>query len=187
MVPSGFRRIAHLCFINQFSKKCHNLASTASDRKVAKIWQYISWFFPKKYVFQNIKIMLNSRIWMTLKSSAVIFQVLEPLQAYCPQWPLQPLWPHWPLQPYFIKGHPDHDGWIISGIEIIKTGPFLWSEPSKIYFLLISDTLAVGIYWGQLMLLFWKLVDKTQMSKPPKATRHHSSSKFSILLPLRAI
>ena len=37
------------------------------------------------------------------------------------------------------------------------------------------------------MLLFCKVVDKTQMSKPPEATRHPNSRKLSILLPLRAI
>ena len=57
----------------------------------------------KSMFFQNIKIKLNSRTWMTLKSSVVIFQTLEPLQ---PQWPLQPQqppWPQWPLQPHFVK------------------------------------------------------------------------------------
>ena len=33
----------------------------------------------------------------------------------------------------------------------------------------------------------WRLVDETQMSEPPKATRNPTSSKFSVLLPLRAI
>ena len=51
------------------------------------------------FFFQNIKIKLNSRTWMALKSSAVIFQALEPLQ---PQWPPQPPWPQWTLQPHFI-------------------------------------------------------------------------------------
>ena len=37
------------------------------------------------------------------------------------------------------------------------------------------------------MLLFWKLVDETQMSKPPEHTRHHDSRKLLILLPLKAI
>ena len=37
------------------------------------------------------------------------------------------------------------------------------------------------------MLLFWKLVEENQMSQPPEATRNHNSSKFSIVLPLRAI
>ena len=39
---------------------------------------------PKTFSFQNIQIKLNLMTWMTLKSSAVIFQALEPLQ---PQWP----------------------------------------------------------------------------------------------------
>ena len=34
---------------------------------------------------------------------------------------------------------------------------------------------------------FWKLVDETQMCKPPEATRHHNSIKYLILLPLRAV
>ena len=37
------------------------------------------------------------------------------------------------------------------------------------------------------MLLFWKLVDETQMVKPPEPTSHHNSKKYLILLPLRAI
>ena len=35
---------------------------------------------PQKIFFQNIKIKLNSRTWMTLKSPVVIFQALEHLQ-----------------------------------------------------------------------------------------------------------
>ena len=40
--------------------------------------------------------------------------------------------------------------------------------------------------WGQPMLLFWNLVDATQNSKPPEATKHHNSKNLLILLPLRA-
>ena len=36
------------------------------------------------------------------------------------------------------------------------------------------------------MLLFWKLVHKTQISKPLEATRHHISTKLLVFLPLRA-
>ena len=39
---SGFRRSWHLSFINQFSKKKHRLASTASNKKGAKIQPDIS-------------------------------------------------------------------------------------------------------------------------------------------------
>jgi hypothetical protein len=57
--------------------------------------------------FLNIKMKLNLITWMTLKSSVVIFEALEPL---LPHWSLQPLWPHQHLQPYFIKELPDPDG-----------------------------------------------------------------------------
>ena len=46
---------------------------------------------------------------------------------------------------------------------------------------------SVGGCWGQLILLFWKVVDETQMSKSPEATRHLNSRKILILLLLRAI
>jgi hypothetical protein len=36
------------------------------------------------------------------------------------------------------------------------------------------------------MSFFWKLVDETQISKPPEATRHHDLMKLLIPLPLRA-
>ena len=40
---------------------------------------------PKTFSFQNIKIKLTIMTWMTLKSSIVIFQALEPLQPQQPQ------------------------------------------------------------------------------------------------------
>ena len=91
------------------------------------------------------------------------------------------------LEPYFINWPPDLDGWIIHGTKIIKTGPFLWNGSSKIHSLLISNTFAFGGCWGQWMLFFWKLVDKTQLAKPPEHTRHHDSRQLLILLSLRAI
>ena len=54
-------------------------------------------------------------------------------------------------------------------------------------FILEFSTFFVGGCWGQPMLLFWKLVDKTHLPTTLEATRHHSSRKFSILLPFRAI
>ena len=50
MVPSGFRRCGYLCFINQFSKKWHRLASTASDRNSANISEKLDfwWSIPQK-------------------------------------------------------------------------------------------------------------------------------------------
>ena len=49
------------------------------------------------------------------------------------------------------------------------------------------STFSVGGCWGQPMLLFWKLIHKTQMSNPPEAASYRNSTKLLILLPLRAI
>jgi hypothetical protein len=50
MVPSAFRRIAHLCFIHQLSKKWHGLASTASSGRVSDISEKLDfwWSIPQK-------------------------------------------------------------------------------------------------------------------------------------------
>ena len=141
----------------------------------------------KSIFFQNIKIKLNSRTWMTLKSSVEIFQTLEPLQPQWPPQPQQPPWPQWPLQPHFIKNITDCDGWIIPGTKMTNTGPFLGNGSSKIQFFTDISTISVGGCWGQGMTLFWKLVDEMQMPTTLEATSDHSSRKFSIFLPLRAI
>ena len=88
----------------------------------------------KSIIFQNIKIKLNSRTWMTLKSSVVIFQTLEPQR---PQWPLQPQqpqWPQWHRQPHFINIFTHPDDWIIPSTQMTNTSPFFWNGPSKIQF-----------------------------------------------------
>ena len=64
-----------------------------------------------------------------------------------------------------------------------QTGPFVWNGSSKIQFFTDISTISVGGCWGQLMLLFWKLVDETQMPTTPEATSYQSSRKFSTLLP----
>ena len=112
---------------------------------------------PRKTFFQNIKIKLNSNAWMTLKSSVVIFQALKPLQPQWPQWPQQPQWPQWPRQPHFIKKSTDPDGLIIPDIQMTNTSPFLWNGSSKIQFFTKIGNISVGGWWGQSMLLFWKL------------------------------
>ena len=91
-----------------------------------------------------------------------------------PHRPQQPHRPHWPPQPYFIKKLPNSDGLIIPGIEMTNTGPLLWKESSNIQYFTDIWYLSVGGCLGHPMLLFWKLVDKTQR-------------KLLILLPLRAI
>ena len=147
------------------------------DRKGAKFQYDISWFY---HFFFKIK--LNSRTWMILKSSVLIFQTLKHQH---PQWPLQPQQPLWPLQPYFIK----------KILVLIIASSLAPKWPILVHFCRIyhqtsnfSLILApVGCCWGQLMLTFWKLVDETQMPKPLKAPRHHNSKKMLILLPVRAI
>ena len=115
-----------------FSKKQHRLASTASDRKGAKIQYDISWLYQKNKFLQNINIKLNSRILLTLKSSVVIFQALEPLQPRWPHWPLQPQRPLQPQKPYFTKKLRGPDGWIVPGTKMTNTVPFLLNKSSKI-------------------------------------------------------
>ena len=139
------------------------------------------------FLFQNIKIKLNSRTPMTLESSAVIFQALKPLQPHWPHRPLQPRWPLQPQKPYFTKELPDSDGWIILGTKMTNSCQFLWNSSSKIQFFTDFSTFSAGGCWGQPMLLFWKLGQETQMSTPPEATRHHISTQLLVLLHLRAI
>ena len=67
-----------------------------------------------------------------------------------------------------------------------KPTPFCGRYHKKSKLLLISGTLSFEGCWGQPMSFFWKLVDGTQISKPPEATKNHNSIKLLILLPLRA-
>ena len=69
---------------------------------------------------------------MTLKSSVVPFQALEPLQPRWPQRPLQPQQPLQPQKPFFTKELCGPDGWIIAGTKMTNTVPFLLNESSKI-------------------------------------------------------
>ena len=65
--------------------------------------------------------------------------------------------------------------------------PFCGMDHQKSNFLLISDTHSAGGCWGQLMLLFWKLDNETQMGNPRDHAVRDILPKFSIFLPLRAI
>ena len=124
---------------------------------------------------------------MTQESSAVIFQALIPLQPHWPHRPLRPWWSLQPQKPYFTKELPDSDGWIILDTKMTNSCQFLWNSSSKIQFFTDFSTFSARGCWGQLMLLFWNLVQGTQMSTPPEATRHHISTQLLVLLHLRAI
>ena len=112
------------------------------------------------------------------------FPGLKTLQPHWPHRPLQFCWPHQSLQPYFTKNLPGPDDWMIFGTKMINTVPFLWIINNTIFHWYVSDTLSVGGCWGQLMLLFKKLVDETQMSKPLEVARYHNSIKLLVILPL---
>ena len=64
--------------------------------------------------------------------------------------------------------------------------PFNRMDHQKFNFSLISGTISVGGCWGQPMLLFWKLVDKTQMSLPPEHATRDMKLKISNCLSVRA-
>ena len=140
---------------------------------------------PEQILFQNIKIKLNLRTWWTLKSSEVMLQAVEPLQPQWPQQPRQPQWPQWPHQPHFIKKCTDPDGSMIPGTKMTNTGPFLWNGSSKIQLFTDFSTFSVRGCWGQPILFFWKPIHETQNLLPHEATRHHSSIKFLVFLPLK--
>ena len=61
-----------------------------------------------------------------------------------------------------------------------KQVPFCGMDHKKSIFLPTSDTLSVGGCRGQLMLVFWKLIDETQISKPLEGTRHYNCTKLLI-------
>ena len=95
----------------------------------------MTWYFmilSKNYLFQNINVKLNSKAWMTLKSSIVIFQALKPLQPQWPWQPQQPRLPQWPQQPHFIKKFTHPDRWITPTTNMTNTSSFLRNRSSKI-------------------------------------------------------
>ena len=79
------------------------------------------------------------------------------------------------------------DDWMLPGNQTTNTDPFLCHGSSKTQIFTDIWTFSVRGCWGQSILLFWKLVDETQMVKPPEPTSHHNSRKCLILLSLRAI
>jgi hypothetical protein len=63
-----------LSFSNHFLKKWHILASTASDRKSAKIHHDISWFYQKKFYSKD----QNKAEFKNLENFEVLtFEALE--------------------------------------------------------------------------------------------------------------
>ena len=146
-------------FLIMFSRKQHWLASTASERKGAKIQHYISWFYPPNFFSKpqnktKFKNMEDPGVFSCdfpgLRTSAVSMTLAASFH--------QNIYWSWWL--------------IIPGTQMTNNGPFLWNLSSIFQFFHLY--LIVGSCWGHLMLLFWKQFEETQMSKPQEATRHHS-------------
>ena len=83
LMLSGFLSGGHLYLIHHLKLFWPHMASTASCRKVAKIQHKFSGFCQKIFFSKHqnkapldLKLM-NSRTWMTLNSSVLIFQALE--------------------------------------------------------------------------------------------------------------
>ena len=114
---------------------------------------------------------------MTLRSSVVNFQTLEPQQ---PQWSLQPQhppWPQWPLQPHFTKK-----------ILILIVGsllapkwtilvPFCGTDQLKSNFSLILAPFLSEAVEARQCYFFENWWMKLILSKPPEATSYHNFKK----------
>ena len=165
MVHSGFKRFGQLSFIYQFSKRKHRMASKSSN--CAKITPNISWFYQtffskhqNKDEFKNLDdfevlssdflsprtsaaSLTSSASTTSLASTAskALFHQKNFLILMIGS-SLAPKWPIW--------------------------APFCGMDHQKSNFSLICDTFSDGGCWDQPMLLFQKLFDETQMSKPPE-------------------
>ena len=133
--------------------------------------------------FQNIKIKLNSRTWMTLKSSVVICQALEPLQPQGTPKPKTTSMTSMTFTASFHQKNTAPDGWILPGNQMTNTDPFLWHGSSKTQIFTDIWSFSIKGCWGQPILVFWKLFDEIKISKPQdfKTTfKKNSSLHYSI-------
>ena len=77
-------------------------------------------------------------------------------------------WPHQPSKEKFLKIN------IICHHSTKKT----FFQNINLQFFTDISTFSVRGCWDQLMLLFWKLIDETQMPTTHEATRHHGYSSI---------
>ena len=161
---SGFLSSGNLCLIHYFKLFWPHTASTAFDRKGAKMQHEFSWFFKKNFPKYQKKVIsvpgfLNSRTWMPLKTSVVIFQALKALavslilaasatslatKASTTLFPQITSWYWWS-----DHCHQNDQYWtFVCGMD--------YQKPN---FSLINGTLSDGGCWGQPMLFFQNLVN----------------------------
>ena len=117
----------------------------------------------KNTFFQNIKTKLNSRIWMTKVLSSDFSDL-------CSLIDLTGL--------YSLKSTSSPKNFMILMVgsslapKCPILSPFFGMDHQKPDFSLISDTLSIGGCWGRPAdVTFLKLVDETEIFKPPEATK----------------
>ena len=93
----------------------------------------------------------------------------------------------WPQQPptekvlkFNMIFHDSTKNFVFQTIKV-KMNSRTWMTP------FLTDILSVGGYWGQPILLFWKLVDETQISKPQEYTDTFKQNLTCIFLSVRGI
>ena len=185
---SGFLSSGNLCLF------WPHAASTASDRKIAKIQHEFSWFCRKKFFpkHQNIAILLikllNLRTWMTLMTSLVLFPDLKnlwsliDLGSLCNLNGLNSLYSSIPSKIILI---------LMVWSSMAPKWPiiviFFGMGHQKSNFSLIYGALSDGGCWGQPLLFFQNLVDETQMPKPQKYTNTFILNKKLFLVGLQGL
>ena len=132
-------------------------------------------FYDSTNIFFSLKHQINVKIFIellnprTLKNSVVIFKTLNTFTASLTSaasaasmasatskalFHQKTSWSWWFHPPW----HQNYK----------KLVPFCGLDHKKSWFLVVSGNLDVRGCWGQAMLLFWKNIDKTQMSSSPK-------------------
>ena len=180
-----FLKFGNLSFINQFSKYWHRLASIAPDRKfnmnfhnsVKKSkWNYFS---PYIIEFKNKD---GFKIFYSDFSGFKTLWSLIDLCGLCNLTGLKSLYSHISSKNFLI---------LMVWSSITPKWPievvFCGMDHQKSKFSLMYGTISIRGFWGQSVLVFWKLVDETQMSKALDATRHHNLTKLLISIILKKI
>ena len=144
---------------------CRNASANFHKHGIAIYREIIGIFYITSYPVISLSLYVDLGSEWLWKAGELI-QSIYTANVYRGLWGVHKFSLHWPWQPY---------KWLILMVGLSLTPK--WSKPvlfvewfiKNPIFLLISS---VGGCQSQPMLLFWKLVDETQISKPPEATRH---------------
>ena len=185
-----FLSSGHLCLIHHLKLFRPHVASTPSSRKSAKIQQEFSWFCQNK-IFQDIKISLQINEFKKLNNFGVLSSDLSGLRSLCSLIDLSSLCNLTGLNSLYSPISSKNFLILMVWSSMASKWPIpnllCGMDHQKSKFLLIYGTFSVRGCWGQSMLLFRKLVDETQISKPQKYTDTFRQILTSIFLSVRAI